>query len=389
MIGIREKRYTLLSVIVTLAVAASACTLPGLGVSSPSPPEVTPWESPLPAATASPVVVQIPVPAPTPTAEGPAPVIRAEPTFTPYPGDLRTGVDELPLGEPGHYVNVTFGYSLQYPPTWYTGFGNRPLLASFSNLNPGTHNRGSMRAEGCLMQVSAVTNVYGQLLQQLTEQGSESFPDSRTIDLDGESGVLIPPGSEEEAIQSETVMISHDDVMFVITHDYARDEGDVCRPAWENLLKTWKWVTPEFAVYRNTEYAYAISYPRHWYRFNAHQRGISISNRDPTGVTDLVTLMEEAMWVQTSVFENPEDLTLKEWLATKDWDMDYSNDIPLHGGLVGVRAVGAGPKPGVERISGCFQGPEGEVYAVLCYFPEGRGEEYRPIANAIIYSFSF
>ena len=389
MISIRERRYALLAAVVTLAVAASGCSPIGLGMSSPSPSEVVPSGSPLPAATGSPVVILTPVSQPTPTAEGRAPIIRAEPTFTPYPGELRTSVDRLPLAEPGHYVNVTFGYWLRYPSTWYTGFGNRPLLASFSNLNPGTHNRASMRAEGCLIQVNAVTNVYGPLLRELVEQGSDSFPHSRTIELDGESGVLIPPGSEEGAVQSETVMVSHDDVMFVITLDYARDEGDVCRPAWENLLKTWKWVTPEFAVYRNTGYAYAISYPRHWYRFNANERGISISDRDPTGMTDLVALMEEAMWVQTSVFENPEDLTLKEWLAQKDWDMDYSNDIPLHGGLVGVRAVGAGPKPGIERISGYFQGPEGEVYAVLCYFPEERGWELRSIANAIIYSFSF
>jgi len=389
MISIIERRYALLAAVVTLAVAASACTPSGLGVSSPSPSEVSPSGSPPPVATGTPVVIQPTVSRPTSTAGGPAPAIRAEPTFTPYPGELRTSVDKLPLGQPGHYVNVTFGYWLQYPWQWYTGFGNRPLLASFSNLNPATHDRASMRAEGCLIQVSAVTNVYGPLLQELMEEGSATFPHGRTIELDGESGVLIPPGSREDPVQSETVMISHDDVMFVITLDYARDEGEVCRPAWENLLKTWRWIAPEFAVYRNTEYAYAISYPRHWYRFNAHERGISISNRDPTGMTNRVAFLEEAMVVETSVFENPEDLTLKEWLAQKDWDMDYSNDIPLHGGLIGVRAVGAGPKPGIRRMSGYFQGPEGEVYGVLCCYPEDREWEFRSIANAIIYSFSF
>lgn len=318
-----------------------------------------------------------------------APVVRVEPTSTPYPGESGTSVEDLPIGEPGHYVNVAFGYWLQYPSNWYAGFGNRPLLASFSNLNPGTHNRASMRAEGCLIQVNASINVYGSILQELMAQGVTAFPNARTIDLDGEAGLLIPPDNEEDRVQSETVMISHDDVLFLVTLDYATDSADVCHPAWENMLGTWRWFTPEFAVYRNAEYVYAISYPRHWYRFNATERGIYISSLDPTGMTDLVEFLGEAMLVQTDVFENPENLTLKEWLAQKDWDMDLTNDIPLYGELVGVRAVGEGPATGIQRMTGYFQGPMGEVYGVMCYYPADQQWEFRPIANAIIYSFTF
>ncbi|MGB3904558.1 MAG: hypothetical protein WBB22_06505 [Anaerolineae bacterium] len=318
-----------------------------------------------------------------------APVVRVEPTSTPYPGESGTSVEDLPIGEPGHYVNVAFGYWLQYPSNWYTAFGNRPLLASFSNLNPGTHNRASMRAEGCLIQVNASINVYGSMLQDLMAQGLTAFPNARTIDLDGEAGLLIPPDNEEDRVQSETVMISHDDVLFIVTLDYATDSADVCHPAWENMLGTWTWFTPEFAVYRNAEYAYAISYPRHWYRFNATERGIYISSLDPTGMTDLVEFLREAMLVQTDVFENPENLTLKEWLAQKDWDMDLTNDIPLYGELVGVRAVGEGPATGIQMMIGYFEGPMGEVYGVMCYYPADQQWEFRPIANAIIYSFTF
>lgn len=318
-----------------------------------------------------------------------APVVIVGPTSTPHPGESRTSVEDLPIGEPGHYVNVAFGYWLQYPSNWHTGFGNRPLLASFSNLNPGTHNRASMRAEGCLIQVNASINVYGSMLQELMVQGVTAFPNATPVDLDGEAGLLIPPDNEQAPVQSETVMISHDDVMFVVTLDYAMDSADVCRPAWENMLRTWRWFAPEFAVYRNAEYAYAISYPRHWYRFNATERGIYISSLDPTGMTDLVEFLGEAMLVQTDVFENPENLTLKEWLAQKDWDMDLTNDIPLYGELIGVRAVGEGPAAGIQRMSGYFQGPRGEVYGVMCYYPVNQQWEFRPIANAIIYSFSF
>jgi hypothetical protein len=318
-----------------------------------------------------------------------APVVRVEPTSTPCPGESRTSVEDLPIGEPGDYVNVAFGYWLQYPADWHTSFGNRPLLASFSNLNPGTHNRASMRAEGCLIQVNASINIHGEILQQLLGEVSGAFPDASTLELDGEEGVIIPPGNERDAIQTETILVSHEDVMFILTLDYARDAVDVCRPAWENLLDSWRWFTPEFAVYRNTDYAYAISYPRQWYRFNATERGIYISSLDPTDMTDLVGFLREAMVIETDVFENPENLTLKEWLAQKDWEMDLTNDIPLYGELVGVRAVGEGPAPGIQRMSGYFQGPRGEVYGVMCYYPADQQWEFRPIANAIIYSFTF
>jgi hypothetical protein len=381
-------RATCILLIVLLALGLSSCGVPV----RPAPPASSP--APTQTYPADPAVRPQPTEAP-PGGEHEAtvlpyaPVVRVEPTSTPYLGESRRSVEDLPIGEPGHYVNVAFGYWLQYPSNWYTGFGNRPLLASFSNLDPGTHNRASMRAEGCLVQVNASINVYGSMLQELMAHGVTAFPNTRTVDLDGEAGLLIPPDNEEAPVQSETVMISHDDVMFVVTLDYAMDSADVCRPAWENMLRTWRWFAPEFAVYRNAEYAYAISYPRHWYRFNATELGIHISSLDPTGMTDLVEFLREAMLVQTDVFENPENLTLKDWLAQKDWDMDLTNDIPLYGELIGVRAVGEGPAAGIQRMSGYFQGPMGEVYGVMCYYPADQQWQFRPIANAIIYSFTF
>lgn len=373
---------------VLLVVVLSACAAPAAPSRQPPDPTVRPTVGLSP--TSTPRATQTPaVEEPDRSAVVPPSVGRVEPTFTPYAGESRTSVDGLPMGEPGNYVNVTFGYWLQYPESWYTGFGNRPLLASFSNLSPGTHNRASMRSEGCLIQVHASINVYGSILQELVGQGSTAFPNARTVELDGEPGLLIPPDNEGDAVLSETVVISHDDVMFVLTLDYAVDSGETCRPAWENMLSTWKWVAPQFAVYRNAEYVYAISYPRHWYRFNAGERGIYISSQDPTGSPDLLGLMREAMVVQTDVFDNPQNLTLKEWLAQTDWDMDLTNDIPLYGQLVGVRVVGEGPAPGIQRMSGYFQGPLGEVYGVMCHYPADREWEFRPIANAIIYSFSF
>ncbi len=78
---------------------------------------------------------------------------------------------------------------------------------------------------------------------------------------------------------------------------------------------------------------------------------------------------------------------MKQWLAAQEWQFDLTNDIPLDD-IVGVRVRREGPAPGIEEMSGIFQGPLGKIYAVKkpCIRSD-RKTEFRPIANAIIYSF--
>jgi hypothetical protein len=265
-------------------------------------------------------------------------------------------VAELPLTEPGHYVNITFGYRLQYPPSWYTGFGSRPLLVSFSDLDPGTRNRESMRAEGCLIEINAATNVHGFTFEGLMGQMPRSFPDAEQFELDGQAALRIRRGSGESPFDSEVVYVEHDRRLFVITFDYAREASEACLPVWDELLANWQWFTPQFAVYRNTDYGYAVSHPRSWFRFNSEERGISFSSQNPTGVTDFDEFMTGAMLVETTVYDNSEGLSLKQWLAAQEWESDLTNDIPLDG-IVGVRVLREGSAPGLQEMSGYFQGP--------------------------------
>ena len=295
---------------------------------------------------------------------------------------------ELPLGEPGHYVNLTFGYWVRYPPDWYTGFGNRPLLVSFSDLDPGTRNRDSMRAEGCLMEINAATNIYGFTFEGLMGQMPRSFPDAERFELDGQAALHIRRSSGDSPFDSEQVYVEHDHRLFVITLDYAREASEACLPVWEDLLTRWQWFTPQFAVYRNTDYGYAVSHPRSWFRFNSEERGMSFSSQNPAGVTDFDGFLTGAMLVETTVYDNAEGLSLKQWLAAQEWESDLTNDIPLDG-IVGVRVLREGPIPGIQEMSGYFQGPLGKIYAVNCLYPADRQKEFRPIANAIIYSFEF
>jgi hypothetical protein len=367
--------------------AVSTATRGLVATFTPQRPAATP--SPTVPPTATPEDTATPTPEqPTATPSPTAMVIQVEPTFTPRPGSERISVRDLAIGQPGNYINVTFGYWVQYPPTWYTGFGNRPLLVSFSNLDPGIHNRQSMRAEGCLIEVNALPNVYGFTFQDLAAQMPQSFASAEHFDLDGEPAVRARTSSEESPFESEWVFVQHDDRLFSISLDYARGAGEICRPAWENLLSTWQWFEPDFVVYRNPKYGYAISHPRRWYRFNSQERGVSISSRDPTDMTDPVDFLKGAMLVETDVFDNPDHLPLKEWLAAQDWEVDLTNDIPLDG-LIGVRVLREGPSPEIQEMSGYFQGPLGGIYEVTCRYPADRQWEFRPIANAIIYSFSF
>jgi hypothetical protein len=398
-----------------VAVALSACSLPAsepaaspkatllsLTTSTLTPittallapvPTDTPTPSPTaaPTDTAEPTVTSTltPVPSTATATSSPMPlVVRVEPTFTPHPGDERARMGELPLGEPGHYVNVTFGYWMQYPPDWYTGFGNRPLLASFSDLDPGTRNRDSLRAEGCLIEINAATNIYGFTFEGLMSQLPQSFPDAERFELDGQTALRVRRSSGENPFDSEEVYVEHDHRLFQITFDHAREASGLCRPVWEDLLANWQWFTPQFAVYRNPEYGYAVSHPRSWYRFNPEARGISFSNLDPSGATDLQEFLSGAMLVETTVLDNPDGMSLKEWLAAQDWQLDLTNDIPLDG-IFGVRVLREGPTPEIQEMSGYFLGPLGKIYVVTCLYTVARQNEFRPIANAIIYSFEF
>jgi hypothetical protein len=353
---------------------------------------MTPQASPT--AVATPVPEATGTPTPEPLAATPSPITMPatefEPTATASPeNDGQISVRDLPIGQGGNYVNVTFGYALQYPPSWYTGFGNRPLLVSFSNLDPGAHNRLSMRMKGCLIEVRASTNVYGLTLQDVRGQLPRTFRNAEEVDLGGAPALRVQQSSEQNPFASEVVYVDHEEHLFVLTFEYAKGASEICRPAWEELLSTWQWFEPEFAVYRNPNYGYAISHPRRWYGFNPRERGISITSQDPAGLTDLTAfLMQAAMLVQTDVFDNPELLPLKEWLAAQDWPVDLTNDIPIEG-LVGVRVLREGPSPEIQEMSGYFQGPMGKIYEVICLYPVDRQWEFRPIANAILYSFSF
>jgi hypothetical protein len=348
-------------------------------------PEASPVDTPTP--TSEPTTRPTAEP-PTATATPMPLIVRVEPTLTPRPGEDRTRVGLLPIGEPGHYVNVTFGYWLQYPPHWYTGFGNRPLLVSLSNLDPGSHNRVSMRAEGCLIEVNAVSNVYGFTWDDLTAQVPRSFPNAERFELDGEPALRARVSSSDNPFDSENVYVQHDGRLFLLTFEYARETAGTCRPPWEDMLHNWQWFEPEFAVYRNTRYGYAISYPRSWYRFNAQEQGISISSRDPSDITGLTALLDGAMVIETNVIDNAQDLTLNEWLAAQDWDIDLADDVPLDD-VLGVRIFRQGPAPQIREASGYFQGPLGDIYVVTCLYQADQKDRFEPIANAIIYSLEF
>ena len=332
---------------------------------------------------------------PTPTSEPPTAtpsptflIVRIEPTLTPNPDSDHRRVRDLPIGEPGHSVNVSFGYWLQYPPDWYTGFGNRPLLVSLSNLDPGRHNRVSMRTEGCMIEVDAASNVYGFTLDDLMAQLPRSFSDAERFELGGEPALRVRVSTGENPFDSENIYVQHDGRLFLLTFEYAREAAEVCRPVWENMQQSWQWFEPEFAVYRNNSYGYAISYPQSWYRFNAQDRGLFISSQDPSGITDLTALVDSAMLIQTDVIENVKGLPLKEWLVAQNWDVDLADDIPLDD-VLGVRISREGPNPQIREVSGYFQGPQGDIYVVTCLYRADQADRFWPIANAIIYSLEF
>ena len=327
----------------------------------------------------------VPSATPTPTL---VPTATQEPTHTPFPEERRLSVDELPIAQPGNYVSLAFGYWMRYPVGWHTRFGIRPLLVSFSNLDPSTHNRESMRDQGCLIEINASVNVPGFSLDQLRAQLPRAMGGAEAIELDGEPALRLQRVGSEGSYDSDWVYVEHDDRWFLISAEYAKDASSVCLEAWEYVLDSWMWFEPEFAVYRNASYGYAVSYPRQWHLFNPREQGVWISSQDPSGVRDLLETPLVGMLVETDVLENPDDLLLSEWIAGQNWDVDAMRDVPIDG-LLGVQVLRTGPSPDTQEMSAYFLGQLGRIHVVRCLYPTSRQWEFRPIANGIIYSFSF
>ena len=372
----------------------SACSTAGTATAIPRVQlTMTPESAVQPEATATPGA-KLPSPSPYPSAAASPtfhlvipPTIWVEPSCTPAPDDARLDVDDLPVGEPGHYVNLAMGYWLQYPPSWYTRFGSRPILASFSNLDPGAHNRDSMRAEGCLIEINAFASAYGFTVPELRAQIPRAFAGAEPFELDGVPATRVRV-TGAGLFDSDTIYVEHGGRLFTITAEYARGATETCLPAWDDLLRSWKWFEPELAVYRNPAYGYSIAAPRKWYRSNLHEGGLWISSQDPRSIADAAELMTEGMLVMTDVHDNSDGLPLREWLAAQALRIDLASDAPVNG-LIGVRFVGPGPAEGVQRMGAYFQGPLGRIYEITCLYPEAQQWEYRPVANAIIYSFGF
>jgi len=326
------------------------------------------------------------VPAPTPSHTA-APTSEPVATAVPMPTDAPVEVESLPLGETGHYVNVAFGFEVEHPLHWYTGFGNRPLVASFSDLDPGMHNRESMRAQGCLVEITVSANVYGLTPQQVVSQLARGFPNSQEDTLGGLPATRIDTVSATAGLESTFFLMEHEERLFTLVHEHAQGENTRCADAWAKMLSTWRWLDPQMSTYRNRDYGYAVAYPRGWHTFNPVAEGISISQVDPQGSTE-EGLSVVGMVVRTTVNANSRHLELKEWLVSRDWDMDLADDIPVNG-LLGVRMFRDGITSGTRELSAFFQGPLGKIYQVACTFPSDRADAYEPIADAVIFSFSF
>jgi hypothetical protein len=237
------------------------------------------------------------------------------------------------------------------------------------------------------LEVTASADIYGIPLHDVVAQLAGVFPNAEDFEMDEEPASRVPP-VEEDGVIKEVVLAAHEGQILILNHSYANDAASLCQPAWEELLASWKWITPDFALYRNAEYGYGVGHPREWYRFNASDRGLYMSSVDPTGVQDLHEIMRRGMLVQTDVLENRGGEPLREWVTHLEGFTLLTRDVPL-GEVLGVLALRHGPSPDIQETSGYFQGPLGDIYVITCRYPAAQEWEFRPIANAIIHSFTF
>jgi hypothetical protein len=154
------------------------------------------------------------------------------------------------------------------------------------------------------------------------------------------------------------------------------------------MLKEWRCFEPDFIDYQNPVYGYTVSHPRRWHRFNEREAGITLSSVEPTGKAYVSELLVDGMIVHTTVLENPDNLPLKQWVVDYEGAIYQANDIPL-GDILGVRIIRNETGGQLQEMSAYFQGPLGKIYIINAVYPISQQWDFRPVANAIIYSFSF
>ena len=314
--------------------------------------------------------------------------IKVEPTSTPSVSDGMIDLASLPIGQAGHYVNMAYGYWIQYPPDWHTGFGNRPVQVLFSNLPPGSTTREEMRQQGCLIEIRPSVNVNNMSLSEMRAQLPRAFEGAQEIDIGGEPGYLMLKDEVDQPVHRQWVYVEHEGRTYLISMDYAAGSGDACIPAWEALLDSWVWFEPRMAPYRNALHGYSISMPTHWYRFGESEDGVWFGDSDPTLVADVKDAVQNGMLGRSLVHENPDGLPLREWLESQNLHIHQTDPLELDG-VEAVRVIGESNVPGVEFMSGYYLASLGKVVEVVCLYPADQNWRFTPVANAILYSFSF
>ena len=117
------------------------------------------------------------------------------------------------------------------------------------------------------------------------------------------------------------------------------------------------------------------------------EQGITLSSQDPAGKSSIEEMAGDGFAMQMQIYPNDALLPLKAWIAANVAEPGLTNDIQLDT-LLGVRSIVDLPD-GLQKMTGYFQGPLGKIYVVECFYPAQRASEFRPIANAMLYSFSF
>jgi hypothetical protein len=316
------------------------------------------------------------------------PELAVQPTVTPCADDPTVDCANLPIGQTGHYVNLAFGYWVQYPPEWHAGFGNRPVQVLFSNLAPGDHSLQEMREGGCFVQIKTTANVYGFSLVEMRGQLPAAFAGAREVLVGGETGLRVRRTEEGQPFDSEWIYLERNGRLYLISLDYGPDAAESCLPAWEEMLASWTWLQPRLAPYRNTEHGYSFSTPAGWFRFNETDDGIWISDRDPSQAATAEDLAVGGMLVRALVHPNEEGLTLRDWITAQNLHVHQADPLELDD-LEGVRVVGDSELPGIEFTAGYYMGRLGVIIEVICLYPADQNWRFSPLANAVLYSLSF